>query len=488
MKIKVIISIILVWFIIFIFTSISCGILPQVKTITKQAATTNNKLEDTTSKEEESIATEDMTDQIRVTNPLPDQLIQSPLIIEGEARGTWFFEGVFPIILLDADRNVIVVHFAQAQSEWMTEEFVPFKAQIEFEKPSTNTGILILKKDNPSGLSENDANIEIPVRFDNQLGKIVEDIDPQKGEYFVSAILKNIDTNNKLIIVEQLINEPNEKEISPEVKLSEECKIVKVILERPEEKETVNEIVLDSIKLDSEIGIIFKSDNTARAIIYQEIIMQDQAIHTSSDASIVIREGIVHNAGKKIALTFDAGWEFKNTETLLNLLDEFNVKATFFVRGLWVKEHPDLATEIVNRGHALENHSLTHGHMNAMTDGQVKNEINQTTDIIKITTGYVPYLFRPPFGEYDERILRILKSEGYHYTILWTVDSYDWAEEMNGVKITKDYIVNRVLNEVSNGGIILMHVGGYETINALPEIIDGLLSQGYELVKVNDML
>ena len=411
-----------------------------------------------------------------------------PLVIEGEALGTWFFEGVFPIMLLDSNGNAVARHFAQAQGEWMTEDFVPFKAQIEFEKPSTDTGTLILLKDNPSGLGENDAKFEISVRFDKQSGKIVEDANPQKGEYFVYAILKSIDLANNKITIEQLINEPGEKEISPEVILSDDCKIVKVILERPEEKETVTEITLDSIKLGSEIGIIFKSDNTARAIIYQEIIMQEHSVETSSDTSTVIIEGIVNRAAKQIALTFDAGWEFKNTEPLLNLLDKYNIKATFFARGLWVREHPDLAIEIVSRGHALENHSLTHGHMNTMTDIEVKNEISQTTDIIKETTGYEPYLFRPPFGEYDERILRILKSEGYNYTILWKLDSHDWAQELNGVKITKDYLVNRVLDNASNGGIILMHVGGYETINALQEIITGLKSKGYELVKVNDML
>jgi peptidoglycan/xylan/chitin deacetylase (PgdA/CDA1 family) len=212
------------------------------------------------------------------------------------------------------------------------------------------------------------------------------------------------------------------------------------------------------------------------------------AKETTADASTVITGGIVYHATKQIALTFDAGWLYENTEALLNLLDEYNVKATFFVRGLWVKEHPDLATEIVNRGHALENHSLTHGHMSTMTDAEVENEICATTDMISETTGYLPQLFRPPYGEYDKRILRILKEEGYLYTILWTVDSYDWAEEMNGVKITKDYLVKRVLSNASDNGIILMHVGGYETINALPEIITGLRSEGYELVEVNDML
>ena len=89
---------------------------------------------------------------------------------------------------------------------------------------------------------------------------------------FCSISQNRNEIKNNKIIVDQLINDPDETEISPEVTLSEDCKIVKVILERPDEKETVIEITLDSIKLGSEIGIIFKSDNTARAIIYQEII------------------------------------------------------------------------------------------------------------------------------------------------------------------------------------------------------------------------
>lgn len=265
MKIKAIISLIIVLAIIFIFTFNSCTMLTPADTTSKE----------TSIKEQESIETEtttkDTSDQIKVTKPLPDQFVESPLTIEGEARGTWFFEATFPVKLLDVKGEVIASNPAQAQDDWMTEDFVLFKAELIFEKPSTDTGILILKEDNPSGLPENDASIEIPVRF-NQSEKIIEDADPTKGEYFVYAILKSIDLINNKITVEQLINEPNEKEISPEVTLSEDCKIVKVILERPDEKETVIEITLDSINLGSEIGIIFKSDNTARAIIYQEII------------------------------------------------------------------------------------------------------------------------------------------------------------------------------------------------------------------------
>jgi hypothetical protein len=276
MKLKITISstMTLVFIFIFIFALNSCTMLTPAETTPMETSVKeqeSTETEATAAKETETTVKDTTSDQIKVTKPQPNQIIQSPLTIEGEARGSWFFEGVFPIMLLDSNGNAIARHFAQVQGEWMTEDFVLFKAELIFEKPSTDTGILILEKDNPSGLSENDASIEIPVRFDQSV-KIVEGTDPQKGEYFVSAILKSIDAKNNKIIVEQLINEPNEKEISPEVKLSESCKIVKVILERPDEKETVSEISLDSIKLGSEIGIIFTSNNIARAIIYQEII------------------------------------------------------------------------------------------------------------------------------------------------------------------------------------------------------------------------
>ena len=103
---------------------------------------------------------------IRVDYPRPNQEIESPLIIEGEARGYWFFEGDFPVVLTDWDGLIIAQAIAQAKEEWMTEDFVQFEARLEFEKPEySNKGTLILQKDNPSGLSENDDALEIPVIF-----------------------------------------------------------------------------------------------------------------------------------------------------------------------------------------------------------------------------------------------------------------------------------------------------------------------------------
>lgn len=103
---------------------------------------------------------------IRVTTPRPGMAVTSPLRVTGEARGSWFFEASFPVRLLDADGREIALVPAQAQGEWMTENFVPFEAVLEFSPPASGTrGILVLEKDNPSALPENADELRIPLRF-----------------------------------------------------------------------------------------------------------------------------------------------------------------------------------------------------------------------------------------------------------------------------------------------------------------------------------
>lgn len=110
----------------------------------------------------------DVSDLIHVISPEPGAMITSPLTIRGEARGNWFFEASFPVVLVDWDGRIIMEHHAEAKSDWMTSNFVPFEAVLEFVSPDitmSDRGALILRKDNPSGLPEHDAAIEIPIRF-----------------------------------------------------------------------------------------------------------------------------------------------------------------------------------------------------------------------------------------------------------------------------------------------------------------------------------
>jgi len=208
----------------------------------------------------------------------------------------------------------------------------------------------------------------------------------------------------------------------------------------------------------------------------------------ASTASKLVWSGTSNSEVKQLALTFDAGWVYDPTLPLLDLLDLYQVKATFFLRGGWVQDHPDLAREINRRGHSIGNHSLTHSHMRAMTQDEAVNDIVTANNIIKNTLGYTPYLFRPPYGEYNNTLLNILGEQGYPYTVMWTIDSHDWAETMNGTQVTEQYLIDRILFNASDKGIVLMHVGGYQTVNALPEIITGLRYAGYELVKLDVLL
>lgn len=104
-------------------------------------------------------------DLIRVTRPEADSLVTSPLVVEGDARGQWFFEASFPVILTDDKGNELAHSPAHALDDWMTNDFVAFRAQLEFAVPESVNGFLILKKDNPSGLTEKEDQIKIPIRF-----------------------------------------------------------------------------------------------------------------------------------------------------------------------------------------------------------------------------------------------------------------------------------------------------------------------------------
>jgi hypothetical protein len=102
---------------------------------------------------------------ILLQSPLPNDVVTSPLIVTGSARGTWYFEASFPVRLLDGNGNEIAITPAQANGDWMTEDFVPYTAVLEFAPPATPNGTLVLQKDNPSGLPEYDQSLEIPVLF-----------------------------------------------------------------------------------------------------------------------------------------------------------------------------------------------------------------------------------------------------------------------------------------------------------------------------------
>ncbi len=116
--------------------------------------------------DDEDITNAGIPDLITIDTPTKGSTVGSPLTITGSARGTWYFEASFPLELRDASGKIIAQYHAEAQSDWMTTNFVPFKATLTFAKqPAGSTGTLILRNDNPSGLPENDKSVSIPVKF-----------------------------------------------------------------------------------------------------------------------------------------------------------------------------------------------------------------------------------------------------------------------------------------------------------------------------------
>ena len=186
---------------------------------------------------------------------------------------------------------------------------------------------------------------------------------------------------------------------------------------------------------------------------------------------------------KKIALSFDAAWGNEDTKQILDILEKHNVKVTFFMTGGWVESYPDDVKAILAAGHDLGNHSENHKHMSQLSTADQKEELMKVHEKVKELTGYEMFLFRPPYGDYNNSVITNATDCGY-YTIQWDVDSLDW----------KNYGVDSIINTVTNhkhlgpGSIILCHNGADYTAAALDSMIHKLKEQGYEFVPISKLI
>lgn len=184
---------------------------------------------------------------------------------------------------------------------------------------------------------------------------------------------------------------------------------------------------------------------------------------------------------KKIAISFDAAWGDDYTMEILDILDKYNVKTTFFLVGFWVDKHPEHVKEIHKRGHDLGNHSTNHPYMTKLSDEEIVKELNVTGEKIQSLINEKPTLFRPPFGDYNDRVIRLCNENGY-YVIQWDVDSLDWKEM--GVQP----VVDRVVRNVQNGSIVLFHNNAKYVSEYLPIVIERLQREGYEIVPISELI
>ncbi len=189
----------------------------------------------------------------------------------------------------------------------------------------------------------------------------------------------------------------------------------------------------------------------------------------------------VEREDRVISVTFDASWGGDKTLAILDLLDEYDAKATFFLVGIWVDKYPELVKEIAERGHEIGNHSASHAHFTQISESKIREELALCNDKIEALTGTRPTLFRPPYGDYNSKVITVVRDAGFE-AVQWSIDSLDWKNR--GV----DDLVKRATTNVQNGDIILFHNDSEYIVEALPAILKYYQEQGFTMIPAKDIL
>ena len=213
--------------------------------------------------------------------------------------------------------------------------------------------------------------------------------------------------------------------------------------------------------------------------LYLGPLQQDATAVVASQKVLPIYS--VEREDKVISVTFDASWGGDKTMAILDLLDQYNAKATFFLVGIWVDKYPELVQEIAKRGHEIGNHSDSHAHFTQISDAQIRQELKDCSDKIESLTGTRPTLFRPPYGDYNSKVITVVRDAGYE-AVQWSVDSLDWKNR--GVRD----LVKRATNNVQKGDIILFHNDSQYIVEALPAILQHYQAQGFTMIPAKDIL
>ena len=188
----------------------------------------------------------------------------------------------------------------------------------------------------------------------------------------------------------------------------------------------------------------------------------------------------VNRDDNKISISFDAAWGGDKTLGILDLLDEYNIKTTFFLVDIWTQKYPELVKEIAARGHEIGNHSTSHPQMSKLNETQIAKELNTQADNVLAIAGVRPVLFRPPYGDYNNRVITTARAQGF-VPIQWSVDSLDWKN-----RGAQD-IINRA-TKVKSGDIVLFHNDSQYILDALPAVLKYYAENGYSVVPISEIL
>ena len=214
------------------------------------------------------------------------------------------------------------------------------------------------------------------------------------------------------------------------------------------------------------------------------------ANHEQPDLGTVNREIIDEYDGislgnkekKYIYLTFDYGYEAGYTENILNVLKENDVKATFFITAHYINTASDLVQRMINEGHIIGNHTVNHKSMPTISLDQIKTEVMDLHQMVYKKYQYEMKYIRPPKGEYSKRTIAYTNSLGYK-TVMWSFAYDDWEEEKQG---REDYAKKKILDNVHNGEVMLLHGTSKDNSNILDTVIKEIKNMGYEFKSLDD--
>lgn len=243
------------------------------------------------------------------------------------------------------------------------------------------------------------------------------------------------------------------------------------------------EIEREKLILFTKVGAIVL---TSIALLSASLLVYPKSTETLSNSLMQEKELPIYCVEQEkplVSLSFDAAWGNEDTKKILATLKKHKVKVTFFMTGGWIEKYPEDVKAIAADGHDLGNHSENHKQMSKLSAEQCREELMKPHEKVKKLTGKDMILFRPPYGDYNDNLIKTARECNY-YPIQWDVDSLDW----------KDYdaatIVRRVTEHkhLGNGSIILCHNGAKHTAEALDELIITLQKKGFTLVPISQLI
>lgn len=204
-------------------------------------------------------------------------------------------------------------------------------------------------------------------------------------------------------------------------------------------------------------------------------------VETSANTTKLLPIYNVQTNENKVAFTMNCAWNADDIDQILTVLKENNTKITFFMVGDWIEKFPEAVKKISDEGHEIASHSDTHPHVNNLTYEQNIEEIEKSNDKIEQITGKRTNIYRAPYGEYNNTVVKAAQDKGY-YIIQWNLDTLDYSG------LTGEQMWDRLKDKIKAGDIILSHNGTKNTANSLDMLIKNIKSKGLEVVTISDLI